>query len=277
MKTNQNSSLNMKNLLIYEEAGTFEDFIFENRNKLYGAYALVQKTNKSLLLALGCSLLCAAVLIAIPFIRILSHPSLLNELPKLQRTFVIQDSLDAVPPEQFIPEPPRPSKHLEEKAIYAIPEVVNEVTAQVVFSNEPKESTPENSSSGGEVATFIPLDPIDRSGGTYRTYLNPEEPAGFMGGDVGEFRIWLSKRIKYPRKAIEHEVFGMVVVEFCVDTLGKLFNINLVRRLDPSVDEEVMRVMLSSPLWNPAKQGGYPVIQRFALPLVFQMPEMTTR
>jgi protein TonB len=101
--------------------------------------------------------------------------------------------------------------------------------------------------------------------------LFPQERATFLGGTEEDFRTWLINNTVYPQKAAELNIFGKVIVQFCVNSKGKIVDIQFVRSLDPLVDNEVLRVLSSSPDWVPAKQGGIPVKTSFTIPVLFQM------
>jgi len=101
--------------------------------------------------------------------------------------------------------------------------------------------------------------------------LCPEEEASFMGSGIIAFRTWVMQHITYPPVAIENGIFGKVIVQFCVNSKGEIVDISIIRNLDSSVDNEVLRVIRSSPLWTPAKQGGRAVKQRFTIPIIFKL------
>ena len=56
------------------EITTLEDMIFENRNKVYGAYALNKKFTKHLIISFLISLIGVSATLAIPFIKALRNP-----------------------------------------------------------------------------------------------------------------------------------------------------------------------------------------------------------
>ena len=95
------------------------------------------------------------------------------------------------------------------------------------------------------------------------------EPA-FPGGDEALFEF-IRNNIVYPRPAREAKIEGKVVVEFVVEPSGKLSNINVIRKVAPSLDEEAVRVVKMLPAWEPGKQRGKAVRTRFRLPIVFQL------
>ena len=91
----------------------------------------------------------------------------------------------------------------------------------------------------------------------------------FRGGDLLEFRSWVMKNLKYPKIAIENGVSGKVYVQFVVNAKGRVQDAVIIRGVDPSLNEESLRVVLSSPKWVPGKQGGRAVKVQYTLPIHF--------
>jgi protein TonB len=100
-------------------------------------------------------------------------------------------------------------------------------------------------------------------------FIIVEEPASFQGGDLNSFREWVEKNLEYPPVAAENGISGKVYVQFAVNSKGEVVDVKVLRGVDPSLDKESIRVIMSSPKWNPAKQGGRNVKQQFVIPLSF--------
>jgi len=98
-----------------------------------------------------------------------------------------------------------------------------------------------------------------------------EEPASFQGGDVGTFRIWVQSNMVYPTAASEAGISGKVIVQFAVNSHGKVVDAKVLRGVHPELDKEAVRCILSSPSWAPGKQGGRAVKQQFVIPIIFQL------
>jgi Ca-activated chloride channel family protein len=100
-----------------------------------------------------------------------------------------------------------------------------------------------------------------------KAFSTVEEPARFQGGDLTNFVKWVQKNLKMPQKHIAgtFKVYAM----FTVDETGKITDVKIVRGVDPELDNEVIRVLKSSPLWEPAKQSGNAVKQNFTIPVEF--------
>jgi protein TonB len=98
-----------------------------------------------------------------------------------------------------------------------------------------------------------------------------EEQATFQGGDLNSFRDWVQKNLVYPPVAVENGIFGRVTVQFAVNSRGEVVDVKILRGVDPSLDKETIRVIMSSPKWGSAKQGGRAVKQQFVMPVIFQL------
>ncbi len=98
-----------------------------------------------------------------------------------------------------------------------------------------------------------------------------EDMPKFKGANLSSFRTFVHNNLDYPKIAKENGVSGRVFVQFDIDTIGKVVNVVVVRGVDPSLDKEAVRVVKSSPLWEPGKQRGKPVKVRFTFPIAFQL------
>ena len=98
-----------------------------------------------------------------------------------------------------------------------------------------------------------------------------EEMPTFQGGDVNVFRSWVQKNIKYPEVAAREGIQGKVFVMFIVDKEGAVQDVTILRGVDTSLDNEVIRVVKSSPVWAPGKQDGKIVPVKFSIVVNFQL------
>lgn len=90
-----------------------------------------------------------------------------------------------------------------------------------------------------------------------------------MGGYTA-FYQQLRKKMKYPRRAIGHQINGSVYVEFVVDKDGALTEPKIVKGIGFGCDEEVLNAFADVPKWHPGKQRGVPVKVKMVLPVKFQ-------
>jgi len=260
----------MKNQSVYSGSETFEDLIFENRNKAYGAYDLNRNGRKYLFAAFFVTILGVSSVVAVPLIKAFKGSSNHRETYN-----TVSINMMGIQEEEMLPPalpPPLPPSNIENQVAYEPPVIVENADEEKGLSSvleviETKVNPPLDiplEIAKEEIPSGIDEKPDE-------VVLFPEEHAIFMGGDVKEFRTWIAGNITYPQIAIENRIFGKLIVEFCVNSKGEVVDIRLLRRLDPSVDNEVLRVIKASPLWIPAKQGGMPVKERFTIPVIFVM------
>lgn len=92
----------------------------------------------------------------------------------------------------------------------------------------------------------------------------------FNGGDPAqEFRKYIANNLRYPKIAAENGIDGRVIVQFTVNESGKVKDAVAVRSVDPALDKEALRVVMSSPEWKPGKQDGKTVKVLFTFPINF--------
>jgi protein TonB len=60
-----------------------------------------------------------------------------------------------------------------------------------------------------------------------------------------------------------------VIVQFAVSKSGAVVDAVVVRSIDPALDKEAIRVVMSSPKWVPGKQRGKEVKVLFTFPINF--------
>jgi protein TonB len=97
-----------------------------------------------------------------------------------------------------------------------------------------------------------------------------EDMPTFNGGDPAiEFRKYIASNLEYPEIAAENGISGRVIVQFAVNSSGKVVDAVEVRSVDPALDKEAIRVVMTSPPWTPGRQRGKAVKVLFTFPINF--------
>ena len=97
-----------------------------------------------------------------------------------------------------------------------------------------------------------------------------EEEPEFPGGEAA-MNEFIQNNVEYPQNAIEMGEQGIVYVQFIVDKTGSINNVEVVRGVSTSLDNEAKRVIRKMPKWNPGKQNGELVNVRFTIPISFKL------
>jgi len=252
----------------------FDDIIFKNRNKDYGAYNLRRRYHRTLLLALliGMGLLSAAVIG--PYVKV-KGADMSEGTEAEEEVFVRMERLEQ-PDEEVIKvyaPPPPPQEMIQQTIKYIAPEVVDtvmpeEVGDQLMTSDESVESVTDDQVAavveyiqGEEEGTVIPVEE--------EVFFIVEEMPSFQGGGEDAFREFIAKNLRYPEIAADNGISGRVYVQFAINSKGEVVDAVVVRGVDPALDKEALRVVLSSPKWEPGRQRGRPVKVQFTFPINF--------
>ena len=250
----------------------FDDLVFENRNRDYGAYQLRKKYNSVIIRGTIIATVLVSAAVIIPFLlrprdeKIISggggyvQVSMQNLEPPQEKIYV--------PPAA----PPPVTERTQEIVKYVPPEIVDSIvpveraplTADEVQLNRDKE-IPELAGSGFGSDLLAGTNGM----GNEEPFFEVEVMPTFRGGDFSKFRDWVGKRTNYPEAAIKKKIRGTVLLTFVVEKDGTVTNVTVVKGVDPILDNEAVKAVSESPKWSPGLQRGQPVRVRFVIPLSF--------
>jgi periplasmic protein TonB len=249
-----------------EKNSKFDDIVFENRNKKYGAYILRTRYNQNVLFSILIGTIIIVTVVITPY---LNAKSLETKHKQSERQVEIKmENLDQ-PNDQIAPPPPPPPADVMLQQKYIPPEVVDSVKpedmkqlmtadqAQVEVKNEEAvevvaEVKEEIQDLDTEVAPFVVV----------------EESPEFPGG-INELLKYIGLHLNYPEIARENNIQGKVIIKFCVTSKGGVNQVSILKGVDPALDAEAVRVVTTLPTFKPGKQGGKPVPVWFLVPIVF--------
>ena len=103
--------------------------------------------------------------------------------------------------------------------------------------------------------------------------LFAEVMPNFKGG-ITALSQFITSQIKYPPKALDIGISGKVLIDFVVDTAGKVSDIsclNADKQHPDLIDEAIRVVKLTSGKWTPAYTNGKPVKVKMRLPIMFEI------
>ena len=87
------------------------------------------------------------------------------------------------------------------------------------------------------------------------------------------FSEWVNKNLKYPKDARDAHVEGAVKLQFTVGTNGGVQEVQILQGVYPSLDNEALRVIRSSPKWKPGIKDGKPVRVTYTYTINFILPK----
>jgi protein TonB len=253
----------------------WDDMVFENRNKDYGAYVVRQGYNENLAKGLYTSLSIAMAMVFVPLIlsSFLSDPVIDVEEVFVDDTIVITQPPviePVVPPQQKVVSPPP-----------AAPNLAVQVTTEPV-NTEPPTNAEINTALTTSVETGGTPGTVDIGQNTLAEppVVEPETPTGpinfaevmpaYEGGLEALYRF-VQRKVHYPAGDRRIGVEGTVYVSFVVNRNGDVVDVKTIKGISASCDKEAERVISMLAKWTPGMQHHRPVSVRMTLPIKFQI------
>ena len=102
-------------------------------------------------------------------------------------------------------------------------------------------------------------------------FFNVEQKPTFNGGDANEFSKWVNSRLVYPELAKDNGIEGRVTLQFTIDTDGCVRDVKVLGSPDESLSREAVRVVSSSPKWEPGRQRDRAVKVSYTFPVIYRL------
>ena len=236
----------------------FDEIVFEIRNKEYGAYKLRKKYNRNVLLAMLIGIIILSTAVITPY---LNAKALEKRTKRAERQVEITlENLDT--PNETVappPPPPPPPADVVQQAKYVPPVVVDSVRPEdnVQLMTADQAVVEVKNEEVVEIVQEI-KEEIREEEAEPEPFVVVEEMPMYPGGDV-ELLKYLRENAIYPEVAKENNIQGRVIINFCVTSTGDVTKISILKRVDPELDAEAMRVVSTLPKFKPGRQGGKPV------------------
>jgi periplasmic protein TonB len=247
-----------------ERVPEFDEIIFENRNKTYGAYDLRKRYKSAASLSiLGGIMLSGTIMAAL---SLSTEPGEASTGP----TSVILVMADPVIPDFVKPDVPKPPEVLT-KTIMNLKPVITDDTAQAtpyVPTAEEIQNSVKNGSVDDTSSYSTPSDPVIPVEPEPRIIV--QEMPEFPGGNAALLE-YIGENLKYPAEAVDNKIQGKINLKFVVRSDGSVDRIEIVKGVDSLLENEAIRVVKSLPRFKPGKQDGVAVPVWFSLPVTFKI------
>ena len=102
-------------------------------------------------------------------------------------------------------------------------------------------------------------------------FIRVEEKPTFQGGDANGFAKWVNSRLVYPEIAKENGVEGRVTLRFTIGRDGRVQDVQVLASPDESLAREAVRVVSSSPKWEPGRQRDRAVKVSYTFPVIYRL------
>jgi TonB family protein len=111
----------------------------------------------------------------------------------------------------------------------------------------------------------------------YFPRLAPEDYPTFQNQKWNSFRAWVTGHVKYPPEAQARKIEGWITVNFTVELDGTVSNPVPFGSVDPVLSDEVIRVIKSSPKWDPPKNPAVDMPFTSGVNIGFRLPDQIVK
>jgi protein TonB len=245
----------------------FDEIIFANRNKSYGAYDL-RRRYKS---AASLSILGGVTLCSIPLILTFIFSPEPVKAKADAGIFVVVQTDNLIDPAKIAQPVHLKPASAPPQFRYVEPKVVDDSMAITnLMINDFIRDSVINNNITENVDSIVYSPPVTVEIEEPEPFTFVEEPPMFPGGNRALLKF-IAENTKYPAEALENGIQGKVFVKFAVSSDGTVKRLEIMRGVHPLLDEEARRVVSSLPKWKPGKQNGKPVPVWYSVPVTFEI------
>lgn len=255
---------------------SWDDLIFENRNKSYGAYALRQDYSNGLLKGLLVSIGFATVIFAVA--GVLNGSKIIKDVPKMLPDIIISSAPTIKPDIIQQPQQAHPKRSVNRNVApvaVATPDPVEPKPEPATTSASGTEGTvdgtesPDTGISGGNtIGEDLGTVEVKRN----EPFIHVEVMPEYKGGLKGMIKT-LQKNQRYPASARRMGKEGTVFVEFVVSESGEVVDVKVIKGFDVDCDKEAVRMVGKLIEWTPGMQNKMTVNVKMVLPITFKLEQ----
>jgi protein TonB len=261
----------------------YEDLIFENRNKAYGAYELRVNYQvnlmKAFFIGMGSLSIIAFMIFWInrPDIpKIVFKETSTSDLSKVYDLETnTAESIVPVKQHKKIQTIPPPSIPIDPHTFTPVKEPVEPLTTPVepivpsgpiepLAGSEPGSGSPSNFNATALAGNGNTSGPVVLSSAAV------DKQPMFPGGMDGFYK-YLSRHMSFPEAAKREGISAKLFVSFVIDKEGNLVEIEFIKKAGYGMEESVMAVLEKSPKWIPGQVGTEHVNTKMILPVNFNL------
>jgi len=261
----------------------FNEVVFENRNKDYGAYEIrttyVSRMFKSQFFALLFLTSLALVPYVVSRFSKSAQPKVHDDpgpnqadsvfaIPRTRETEMV------LPPEKHH-NSPAPKTNTTTPGTIASDTETKDNTTKSNDNNTQRDKDNDGTNTTDKNTGTLPGPAVADTNGNYlkdKTFnsFDADAPPEFPGGE-NALLSYLSKHLHYPEAAVQQSISGTVIVSFVIDQNGLVTAVSPAKRLGGGCTEEAMDVVSALPKWKPGIFRGHPVKVRVNLPVKFKL------
>jgi protein TonB len=258
----------------YGVSKSWDDLVFENKNKEYGAYSVRKSYSQNLTTGFGVSVCFACMLIILPKIMSALFPGQ-TIVPDITDKILNEKVVEVLPPPTIEP-PPTVAPPPPPQAQTNFPPAVTseDVNIEILTNDQIEDNMNVTTSDEGHVPG--PAEPVIVEAAPPpaepEEYTNAQVMPAYNGGLQAMYRF-ISRNVKYPRVAQRNGIEGTVFVTFVVSKDGSVTNVSVAKGISEECDKEAIRIISLLDKWTPGQQNHRAVNVRMTIPIKFDLAE----
>ncbi len=257
------------------------EMIFDARNKDYGAYQLRALSSRRHLLSLLVAVSLFIILVSAPiFLK-----NVINSKRESDTSVRMLDVINMSKPKENKADE---IKDIAQQQVQKVLRNTIKFTPPVIKKDEEVKQEQELKTQSEVIDTKAAISTVTYDKGTNdatATMPTADQQISGEGSDDHPFRVveqqpefpgglealykYMGKHMEYPASAKRNNISGRVFVQFVVSSNGKIKNVQILKGVDTSLDQEAVRMISNMPDWIPGRQNGKPVSVLFVLPVTF--------
>ncbi|SKC83161.1 energy transducer TonB [Ohtaekwangia koreensis] len=255
----------------------WDDLVFENRNKAYGAYEVRKSYSNNLVAGFSVSIGLSILVFIIPILSSFMSEDIIADV----KPIVTEDETIIFEQQPYIPEPLPPQPQVRQAAAAAVSDNLQvQVTTAEVETIIPTNADIVTSVNTGDDAGTGEATPYTGTGQGVELPSDLPAPTGPVticeimpayDGGMDALYEFIKRKVRYPASARRLGIEGTVYVSFVVNSEGKVVDVKTVRGISADCDKEAERVISLLSQWKSGVQNHRPVSVRMTLPIKFQL------
>lgn len=249
----------------------WDDVVFENRNKSYGAYLLRRAYAQRLLSGVGITISMVALILSLQ--NIFSNtgnsptisPPLSGPVIELKHPPSFEQKQ---PPQRTVHQP---KTNAQDRPVLVTTEQVEQREVEAVqefISGDGMETGVVGTLEGTGTIPVIEPVPV-----VLPKLMDFAEVMPRYEGEIEAMMKFIQKKIRYPNTPRKLGIDGTVYVRFVVNGDGTVTDVEVIKGVHPDYDKEAMRVISMLPSWKGGSHNGKPVSVRMVLPIKFNLKQ----
>lgn len=261
---------------------TWDELIFEKRNKKYGAFIIRKYANERTLFGFFITIVCLTALIVLigswvnkkDFIQLSSvKHELIQDNLKIIYELEKKEKISSGSQKQMGSPSSGSDKQKQDKNFLIVNEPVTNKDLDTAGFGTENNNQKDKSLGGIGIGNELDTSSFVNSGTKDGNELNgiieiPEIYPEFPGGEDKMFEF-LSSNLRFPKDYSGNRTTTTVYISFVISNNGNIEDIKIERSGGFEFDNEAIKAIKKMPKWKPGKMGERTVSVRFRLPIKF--------